>query len=201
VPSIFECDDDFHVQIECLIAALPVASHEDRIFHVGFIATPLGEMLAIVDDEKLHMLEFCDLKDLSDKIKKLHRSTKAHFKLGHNGILVQVGRELAAYFSGQSAKFTISCAIEGSAFSRQVWQALQQIPVATSCSYREQAIMIGRERAYRAVARANSQNKIAIIIPCHRVIGANGHLTGYAGGIERKQWLLAHEQKYFAARS
>jgi len=186
-----------HHQIRRWLSTLPVAIKETATFHAGFIITPLGSMLAISDEHHLHMLEFCDLDTLENRLKKLHHLTRFKIEFGRSDIIKQLEIELAAYFAGDCAAFSVSCFLHGSDFSQQAWRFLQKIPVANTCSYAEQAVAIGYPTAYRAVARANSQNWIAIIIPCHRVIGTNGKLTGYAGGLKRKQWLLDHEKRYF----
>lgn len=102
--------------------------------------------------------------------------------------------QLTAYFEGRLQQFDLPLAGAGTAFQKQVWQALQEIPFGHTETYGELARRIGNEKASRAVGLANGRNPIGIIVPCHRVIGSNGALTGYAGGVERKKWLLAHER-------
>ncbi|WP_432353618.1 methylated-DNA--[protein]-cysteine S-methyltransferase [Sporosarcina sp. A2] len=104
--------------------------------------------------------------------------------------------ELDEYFNGTRKEFTVPYRNEGTEFRRNVWQALTDIPYAQTASYRDIACSIGNEKAVRAVGTANGKNKLSIIIPCHRIIGSNGTLTGYAGGLWRKEWLLAHEKKH-----
>ncbi|ART80780.1 methylated-DNA--[protein]-cysteine S-methyltransferase [Oceanisphaera avium] len=104
-------------------------------------------------------------------------------------------QQLDQYFKGQRRQFSLSLAPSGTAFQHQVWQALLTLEYGQHCSYKFIAEHINNPNAVRAVGLANSRNPIALIIPCHRVIGANGKLVGYAGGIERKAWLLEHEQK------
>ena len=103
--------------------------------------------------------------------------------------------QLQAYFNGELVQFDLPLAPQGTDFQKTVWQALTKIPFGESCSYQQLAIKIGSPKAMRAVGAANGRNPIAIIVPCHRVIGASGKLTGYAGGLERKHWLLQHEQQ------
>ncbi len=110
-------------------------------------------------------------------------------------LFAQARRQLEEYFAGTRQVFELKLAASGTAFQQQVWAALCAIPFGETRSYGEQARSIRNEKAVRAVGLANGRNPIGIIVPCHRVIGANGSLTGYAGGIERKQWLLAHEKK------
>lgn len=110
-------------------------------------------------------------------------------------VLLQTLRELDEYFAGQRKKFTVPVAFErGTEFQRDVWSELTKIPFAQVITYGDQAKRIGRDKACRAVGLTNGKNPIAIIVPCHRVIGANGKLTGYASGLWRKQWLLDHER-------
>jgi methylated-DNA-[protein]-cysteine S-methyltransferase len=102
-------------------------------------------------------------------------------------------RQLTAYFSGQRTQFELPLRLQGTPFQQRVWAALQTIPYGETLSYGELAQQIGQPTASRAVGLANGRNPVSIVVPCHRVIGANGKLTGYGGGIERKQWLLNHE--------
>ena len=104
-------------------------------------------------------------------------------------------QQLQAYFAGSLQHFSLPLAASGTAFQQQVWQALCTVPFGVTCSYADIAQRIGNNKAVRAVGAANGRNPIAIIVPCHRVIGANGTLTGYAGGLDKKAWLLKHEQR------
>jgi methylated-DNA-[protein]-cysteine S-methyltransferase len=108
-------------------------------------------------------------------------------------VLATAREQLAAYFAGERQAFELPLAPEGTAFQRAVWRALTDIPFGSTCSYAAIAAAIGRPSATRAVGAANGRNPISIIVPCHRVIGADGSLTGYAGGLACKRWLLAHE--------
>ena len=113
---------------------------------------------------------------------------------GSGGVLALAARQIEEYFDGDRRTFDLPLAPEGTAFQQRVWRALVQIPYGETCSYGHIAKKIGRPAASRAVGAANGKNPIAIIVPCHRVIGANGTLTGYGGGLPTKQWLLAHER-------
>lgn len=103
-------------------------------------------------------------------------------------------KELAEYFNGERLDFTFPCFSEGTAFQQKVWDALRRVDYAETVSYRDIAVAIGHDKAVRAVGNANSKNKLTIVVPCHRIIGTNGKLTGYAGTLPRKEWLLRHEQ-------
>ena len=112
-------------------------------------------------------------------------------------LLLEAARQLAEYFSGKRRNFDLPLAPEGTEFQQDCWQALCAIPYGKTCSYGEIAAQIGRPKAVRAVGQANNRNPIAVIIPCHRVIGANGKLTGYGGGLDNKELLLELEQQNY----
>jgi len=116
------------------------------------------------------------------------------------GAMAPAAAELAGYFDGTTTSFDLKFVLHGTEFQTAVWRALEEIPYAQTASYRDVAAAVGNPNAMRAVGMANNRNPIALFIPCHRVIGANGSLTGYGGGIEMKSWLLAHEQAVLAAR-
>lgn len=110
-------------------------------------------------------------------------------------VLRVCAQQLEEYFKGERRSFSLNLAPPGTLFQQEVWRALETIPYGETRSYAQMAQQIGRPKAYRAVGHANGQNKIAIILPCHRVVGRGGRLTGYGGGLWRKAWLLQHEQK------
>jgi AraC family transcriptional regulator, regulatory protein of adaptative response / methylated-DNA-[protein]-cysteine methyltransferase len=155
-------------------------------------------MLAIADDAGTHLLEFADRKALPGEIARL-RERVGPICFGHSKMLEALAGEVERYFSGRLISFDVPVAQRGSAFEAGVWDALRRIPLGETRSYGAIARAIGRPEAARAVARANGANQVAIIVPCHRVIGADGSLTGYGGKIWRKQWLLEHERRTTAA--
>ena len=159
-----------------------------------WIDTPLGAMLALADQDGLHLLEFVDRRGLENEIARLRRQTKSVIIPGNNSILEMVNEELKKYFEGTSANFNVSLVVRGSAFEQAVWRLLQQIPPGETWSYRQLAERLGQPTATRAVGNANGRNILALMIPCHRVIRADGSLSGYGGGVWRKKWLLEHEQ-------
>jgi len=110
-------------------------------------------------------------------------------------VLAECYNQLDEYFKGDRHEFTFPYQFEGTDFQKTVWNALVNIPYAETGSYKDIAVSIGNEKAIRAVGSANGKNKLSIVIPCHRIIGSNGTLTGYAGGLWRKEWLLQHEKK------
>ena len=107
-------------------------------------------------------------------------------------------RQMEAYFAGELTEFDLPLNMTGTEFQKTVWRELLNIPFGVTISYGELAERVGNPSASRAVGAANGRNPISIIVPCHRVIGSNGKLTGYGGGIERKEWLLAHESKFMS---
>lgn len=111
-------------------------------------------------------------------------------------VLTDCYHQLDEYFKGERHEFTFPMKIEGTPFQQLVWQSLTTIPYAKTASYKHIAVTMGNEKAIRAVGTANGRNKLSIVIPCHRIIGASGKLVGYAGGLWRKEWLLHHEQKF-----
>lgn len=156
------------------------------------IETPLGTMVAVCDAAQLHLLEFADRTELPKELSKLTAANGA-VALGQTQVTRTLIAQLEQYFAGQLKHFDLPLALHGTDFTNDVWRALLAIPYGETRSYGGQAEALGNPSATRAVARANGANQIAIIIPCHRVIGANGSLTGYAGGLWRKHALLALE--------
>jgi methylated-DNA-[protein]-cysteine S-methyltransferase len=170
------------------------------------IDTPIGKLL-IVDDEagRLCIVEWSDRKLAFPRaLKRLAR----HFGKGGRKVKLVPARDrfghktaLKAYFRGErDAIDKLPVAAAGTPFENKVWQALRRIPCGTTLSYAELARRIGRPAAVRAVGFANGSNPISIVVPCHRVIGSDGRLTGYGGGLERKFWLLQHEGRFEAPR-
>ncbi len=157
------------------------------------VATPVGELLLVTDGEgAVRALDFSDFEARMLRLLRRH--------CGCDPVLVEgrapeaVRRAVEAYFSGQvRALDGVVVKTGGTPFQKAVWAALRAIPAGETRSYGQLAAAVGAPRAMRAAGLANGQNPVAVIVPCHRVIGANGTLTGYAGGIERKRWLLGHE--------
>lgn len=161
-----------------------------------WIDTPLGGMIAIADDTALHLLEFIDRKALPEGLRKLSGFVNGRIGLGRTAVTDRVEAELETYFQGNNPRFSVPVQLHGTVFQRRVWQQLREIPAGETCSYAQLATAIGQPTAIRAVARANATNRIALVVPCHRVIGADGTLTGYAGGLWRKEKLIKAERAY-----
>jgi methylated-DNA-[protein]-cysteine S-methyltransferase len=148
--------------------------------------SPVGPLRLVSDGRALAALAF---EHHSKPIKPL-----AEAEPGSDAVLDEARRQLDAYFAGRIQRFDLPLAPRGTAFQERVWMALREIPYGTTCSYSDLAAALGAPRAVRAVGGANGRNPISIIVPCHRVIGADGTLTGFGGGIDRKRFLLTHEK-------
>jgi methylated-DNA-[protein]-cysteine S-methyltransferase len=156
--------------------------------------TPIGELLIVADEEgRLRAVEWTDEEARALRLLRLHCGEPGFTlepRLNPGGLTAA----MSAYFQGDlGAIAALPVATGGTPFQRAVWAALREIPCRTTISYSELARRVGRPSAVRAVGLANGANPVAVVVPCHRVIGKAGALTGYAGGVERKRWLLAHE--------
>ena len=192
----FNSASGFREAVARLLGLSPNALRNDTALKADWIDTPLGAMIAVSDRHALHLLEFHGRKALRSELAALQTCNKTPIGIGRFPPTDQIAAELADYFAGRSATFATPLALGGAPFSRAVWAALRQIPVGQTRSYAALAQRLGQPTATRAVARANGANQIAIVIPCHRVIGADGALTGYGGGLWRKQWLNDHERSF-----
>jgi AraC family transcriptional regulator of adaptative response/methylated-DNA-[protein]-cysteine methyltransferase len=169
---------------------------QQMILYASWIETPLGPMIAIAGRERLYLLEFFERPGLEREIEKLCFNTQSCIIAGVTPAIDSITIELQSYFAGKLQHFTTPLQIIGTPFQQLVWQQLLLMPYGTTKTYLEQAVAIGHHQAYRAVARANGANQLALIIPCHRIINSNGALGGYGGGIHRKQWLLEFERHH-----
>ena len=174
--------------------ASPTETTGQIVVQVTRIATPLGPMLVAASDEALYLLEFVDRRALATQIERIRRRLDAAFVPGSNPLTEKVARQVDEYFRGDRTDFDIPLAPAGTEFQCEVWDALIRIPSGQTRSYGELAAEIGRPGAVRAVGKANGDNALAIIIPCHRVVGADGKMVGYGGGVWRKKRLLELER-------
>jgi methylated-DNA-[protein]-cysteine S-methyltransferase len=159
------------------------------------VSSPISRLRVVSDNEGV--LRALDFDDYEARMHQLLRDHYRDYTLEERSVPDSITRALHAYFGGElDALDDIPTATGGTAFQRQVWKALRTIPAGNTLSYGELATRIGRPSASRAVGAANGANPIAIVVPCHRVIGANGMLSGYGGGVHRKQWLLDHERHF-----
>ena len=171
----------------------PSESKNRNILSFDRFSTPLGPMIVIGSDEGIYLLEFTDRRMLETELKQLQKKFKSVILPGINKHINELKKQLTEYFEGNRKHFDVPLKTFGTEFQRKAWDALLKIPYGKTRSYKKQAEIIGHPKAVRAVGTANGCNRIAILIPCHRVIGKNGRLTGYGGGLWRKQWLLNHE--------
>ena len=153
----------------------------------SLLSTPIGELLLTGDGESVTGIWMQSHRSEWKRTKTLRRDDAA---------LAAARTQLSEYFAGDRTDFELPLAPEGTPFQRKVWSALCAIPYGETVSYGELARRIGQPTAARAVGLANGSNPLPIVVPCHRVIGADGSLTGFGGGIERKRWLLAHEKRF-----
>ncbi len=198
--SGFESASGFREAFHRIFGESPTAAKERPALFAQRLETPLGAMVAIADDEGLRLLEFAERRALEREIGILRQRLRTSVVPGEHRYLDRMRRELGDYFSGKNLKFTVPLAPIGSDFQTRTWEVLCSIPIAETRSYSWMAEQLGTPAARRAVGRANGTNMMSIIIPCHRVIRADGSLCGYGGGLWRKKWLLDHEQKFIRAQ-
>jgi methylated-DNA-[protein]-cysteine S-methyltransferase len=167
---------------------------QQMVFELERMSTPCGELLFATDEDgNLRVVEWDEYRARMEQLLRL-QYPKQTVRLQAAGRASDVRRALQAYFAGElHAIDAIAVRTGGTPFQREVWAALRTIPTGTTMSYRDLAAQVGRPDAMRAVGLANGANPTGVVVPCHRVIGADGTLTGYGGGLERKRWLLEHE--------
>ena len=190
----YESLSGFNDSFKNVFGVSPKNSKMEKIVDLKRIETPLGTMIACANENGICMLEFSDRKALPTELKEISKHFDANIVQGENPHFKTLEKELEEYFEGKLKDFTVPLAPVGTDFQKKVWEILRTIPYGTTRTYQQQADILGNPKAVRAVANANGLNKISIIIPCHRVIGSNGTLTGYGGGIWRKQKLLELEK-------
>jgi O-6-methylguanine DNA methyltransferase len=195
-PLEFDADEEarFREAFAATLNAQPSPEHAAAIA-VDWVGSPVGPLLLGATDEAIVLLEFASIDQLGAQVDRLRR----HFErpLEHaaaHPLLRQLRSQLAEYFAGARREFVLPLAFRGSPFQERVWSALRHIPYGETCSYAAVARSIGDPKSTRAVGAANGLNPIAIVIPCHRVVNANGELGGYGGGRWRKEVLLDLEQ-------
>jgi AraC family transcriptional regulator of adaptative response/methylated-DNA-[protein]-cysteine methyltransferase len=184
----------FNDAFRAILGTNPTSAKGSTIVHLMRLSTALGPMIAGATEDALCLLEFTDRRILELQLRRVRKYFDACFIPGVNAKLEQIRNELEAYFRGSLHHFQTPVVTPGTGFQQMIWNYLQTIPYGETRSYREVAIALGIPKAARAVARANGDNRLAIVIPCHRVIGNDGELTGYGGGLWRKRRLLDIEQ-------
>ncbi len=193
--SGYESLSGFGYSFKKVVGSSPEESKDKNMILITRLTTPLGPMYACATNDGVCLLEFTDRRMLETEFKDLQKRLNAKIIAGENEHSIQLKKELKEYFDGKRKIFNVKLDAPGSDFQRSVWKVLRDIPYGKTRSYQEQAEILNKPKAVRAVGSANGQNRISIVIPCHRVIGKDGSLTGYGGGLERKKWLLEFEQK------
>lgn len=193
--SGFESLSGFGDSFKTIFGVSPKNGKDKTIIDLKRLETPLGTMIACATEKGICLLEFSDRKKLETELKTIAKLLNATIIQGHNKHFERLEKELTEYFAGQRKIFDVPLDTQGTDFQNKVWTALQNIPFGQTKSYKEQAAAIDNPESVRAVANANGMNRISILVPCHRVIGSDGQLTGYGGGLWRKKYLLDLEEK------
>lgn len=190
----FESLSGFNESFKNIFGVSPKNSKTQNIIDLKRVETPIGTMYAAATEDGICMLEFTDRKMLENEFNELAKSLNATIVQGENPHFRILEKELKEYFSGERQEFSVPLSPVGTEFQKSVWKILLKIPYGETWNYKKQSEVLGDVKKVRAVANANGMNKISILIPCHRVIGSNGTLTGYGGGVWRKQKLLELEK-------
>lgn len=190
----YESLSGFGDSFKSIFGVSPKASRAQRVIDLKRLETPLGTMVACAVEEGICLLEFTDRKMLETEFKSLTKMLNATIVQGDNPHFDQLETELSEYFSTKRKVFSVPLFTPGTAFQNLVWAMLRDIPYGQTMSYKQQAQLMDKEASIRAIANANGMNRISILIPCHRVLGSDGQLTGYGGGIWRKRALLELEE-------
>jgi len=194
--SGYESLSGFTESFKNMTGSSPNQSLHCNLITITRILTPLGPMLAGTTEHGICLLEYKKKKMLETQLRRLNTLLQATCVPGTHAHFDALDLQLKEYFAGTRQTFELPLVLPGTPFQQSVWEGLRMIPYGTTRSYQEQAKFLGIPKAIRAVAKSNGDNRIAIIIPCHRVIGNNGKLVGYGGGLWRKQYLLDHEFKH-----
>ena len=192
--SGYESLSGFNERFQSIFGAAPSQAKDKIVIDMIRLTSPLGPMIACATDKGICLLEWTDRRMLETEFRDLQKRLKAVILPGTNTHLEQLKRELKEYFDGKRRVFEVSLHTPSTGFREDVWAILCTIPYGSTASYKEQAARMNKPKAVRAVGGANGHNRVAIVIPCHRVIGENGNLTGYGGGLSRKKWLLDFEK-------
>lgn len=190
----YQSSSGFRDAFSRIMGAVPSRAADGRVLKAAWLDTRLGPMLVVADETALYLLEFVDRRGLEREIERLRIRTRSAVVPGTTPPIQSIEKELARFFKDGTTAFNTPIKWLGSDFQTRVWKALVSIPPGETRSYADIAKAIGKPSAFRAVARANGANQLAIIVPCHRVINSDGGLGGYAGGLARKEWLIAHER-------
>lgn len=193
-PAGFDSESEFRNAFARVFGSVATESDANDVLRIDWIDTPFGPMIAGASSDAVVLLEFSDRKILEGQLETLRRRFALPIVPRGGRWLQELRRQLAEYFAGERRDFALPLKYPGTVFQEKVWSTLLTIPYGETWSYLEMARKIGDTKATRAVGTANGMNRIAIVIPCHRVINANGQLGGYGGGLWRKRILLDLEQ-------
>ncbi len=199
--SGYESLSAFNECYRSIFGVPPTSGKQKSVLNIARFTTPIGPMFVCASHQGICLLEFTDRRMLETEFKDLCKRLDAVILPGTSPYLDQAQAEIQEYFAGQRQKFTVPLHSPGTQFQQLVWKMLVAIPYGETRSYKQQAIALGNAKAIRAVGSANGRNRIGIIIPCHRVISADGGLAGYGGGLYRKKWLLDFEKANVTARA
>jgi AraC family transcriptional regulator of adaptative response/methylated-DNA-[protein]-cysteine methyltransferase len=197
--SGYESLSGFQDGFQSYFGNAPTRSMEKTVIHIVRFTTPLGPMFGCATDLGVCLAEFTDRKMLETEFKQLEKRLNGVVLPGQHPHLDLLQTQLSEYFDGNRRQFTVPLHTPGTPFQQLVWQDLHEIPYGETRSYKQQAQALHLPKSVRPVASANGHNRVCILIPCHRVIGEDGNLTGYGGGLARKKWLLDLEKKYIGS--
>lgn len=190
----FGSESGFRAAFEKIFGAAPTAARDRDAIHLEWLETPVGPLVAGATNDAVVLLEFSDRRMLEAQLQTLKRRFGAVLTPGSNRLLTTLRKQLTEYFAGKRRDFDLPLDYRGTPFQEKVWKSLLRIPYGQTWSYRDLAGRVGDAKACRAVGAANGMNRIAIVIPCHRVVNASGELGGYGGGVWRKKFLLDLER-------
>lgn len=197
----YESLSGFGYTFKKLIGKSPQNSKEEDVILISRLTSPIGPMFVCATNRGVCLLEFVDRRMLETEFKDLQRLLKASIIAGENQHIKQAKKEINEYFNGERKSFELKLDTPGTDFQNKVWDHLKDIPFGDVTTYHSLAKTINQPKAVRAIGSANGHNRIAIVVPCHRVVDKNGNLTGYGGGLERKEWLIEHEKKNLVTRT
>lgn len=193
--SGYESLSGFNDSFKSVVGKSPTKSKAKQVINITRMETPVGPMYACGTEKGICLFDFTDRRMLETEFKELSKYLNAVILPGNNKFFTVLKKEINEYFEGKRKSFTVPLDAPGTEFQKGVWEELKKIPYGETISYKTQAERLKNPKGVRAVANANGHNRISIIIPCHRVIGEDGTLTGYGGGLWRKKWLLDFEKK------
>jgi AraC family transcriptional regulator of adaptative response/methylated-DNA-[protein]-cysteine methyltransferase len=191
----YESLSGFNDSFKSIVGEAPTNSKSKSVINITRLETPVGPMFACGTEKGICLFDFTDRRMLETEFKEITKYFDAVILPGENKHIALLKKEIDEYFEGKRKNFTVPLDAPGTEFQKSVWNVLMKIPYGQTISYKDQATILKKPEAVRAVANANGHNRISILIPCHRVIGEDGSLTGYGGGLWRKKWLLDFEKK------